>query len=399
MSPSEARPGTTRAIWIAAVVVLAVVGVAWGLHARKPAPPAFATQAVDRGPIAAKVTATGTLSALVTVQVGSQVSGRIQQLYVDYNSPVHQGELLARIDPQLFQAALKQAQANAIAAGAALTKARVQAADAQLQANRNIALAKQGFVAQGDRDTAVANAATARAQVTAAEASVTQARAALNQAQVNLAYTRIVSPIDGVVISRNVDVGQTVAASFQAPVLFVLAQDLRKLQVDTSVAEADIGKLKAGMPATFEVDAYPGETFSGTVRQVRNAATTTQNVVTYDAVIDVQNPDLKLKPGMTANVTFVVAKDDQALRVPNTALRFTPSHMQRAPVTLPPGVRQVWVLGAKHPHPVRVKTGITDGHNTQILSGKLQPGDQVIVGEGGPQGPDGARGRRRGMFF
>ncbi|HEY9724417.1 MAG TPA: efflux RND transporter periplasmic adaptor subunit [Oscillatoriaceae cyanobacterium] len=402
MSPKEARPGRARAIWIGAVLVLAVVGIVWGTITHRPAPPSFDTQPVDRGPIAAKVTATGTLSALVTVQVGSQVSGRIQALYADYNSQVHKGELLARIDPQLFDAALKQAQANAIAAQASLTKARVQYADAELQANRDIQLAKQGFVAAGDRDTAVANAATARAQVTAAEASVSQAQASLNQAQVNLAYTRILSPIDGVVISRSVDVGQTVAASFQAPVLFTLAQDLRKLQVDTSVAEADIGKLRPGMPASFQVDAYPGQEFKGTVRQVRNAATTTQNVVTYDAVIDVSNPDLRLKPGMTANVTFVVAQDAKALRVPNTALRFTPSRLHRKPMTLPPDTRLVWVLDGKRPHPVKVKTGITDGQNTQIVSGDLQEGQQVIVGEGAPGAAGGQGGQRRGgrrMFF
>ncbi|MCI0659011.1 MAG: efflux RND transporter periplasmic adaptor subunit, partial [Acidobacteria bacterium] len=284
----------------------------------------YETAKVDRGRIIAKVTATGTLSPLVTVQVGSQVSGRILALYVDFNSPVKKGEVIARIDPQFFQAEVQQAKVNLSAARGNLTKARAQAKDSQLQYERAEALAKQNLVAQADLDTAKATAEGAHATVTASEGAVEQARASLNQTEINLAYTTIVSPTDGMVISRNVDVGQTVAASLQAPTLFSIAEDLRKIQVDSSVAEADVGKLRPGMEASFFVDAYPSERFTGTVRQIRNAPQTVQNVVTYDAVLDVSNPDMKLKPGMTANITFITSERDDVLRVPNSALRFRP---------------------------------------------------------------------------
>ncbi|HEY6098021.1 MAG TPA: efflux RND transporter periplasmic adaptor subunit, partial [Anaeromyxobacter sp.] len=281
-------------------VLAAALGVwRWGAGSRGGAL-SFETARVDRGRIVAKVTATGTLSALVTVQVGSQVSGRIASLDADFNSPVRKGQVIARIDPQLFQAAVEQARANAVAAQGNLAKAKAQALDAERQLERARTLAERRLVAPADLDTAQAGADAAKASVQAAEGTLAQARAGLNQAEVNLAFTRIVSPTDGVVISRNVDVGQTVAASLQAPTLFVIAEDLGKMQVDTSVAEADVGRLQAGMPASFTVDAFPGEVFRGTVRQVRNAPQTVQNVVTYDAVVDVSNPDLKLKPGMTA---------------------------------------------------------------------------------------------------
>ena len=285
-------------------------------------------QAGDRqagqGRLVAKVTATGTLSALVTVQVGSQVSGRIAELHADFNSEVKKGQLIAKIDPQLFQAAVEQARANLVAAQGNLAKAKAQAVDAQRQAERARALAAKKLIAQADVDTAQSNADAAAAGVQAAEGQVAQARAALNQAQVNLAYTDILSPTNGMVISRNVDVGQTVAASLQAPTLFVIAEDLTKMQVDTSVAEADVGRLRGRHGGHLHRRRLPAEVFHGKVRQIRNAPQTVQNVVTYDAVIDVDNPELKLKPGMTANVTFVYAEKDDVLRVPNAALRFKP---------------------------------------------------------------------------
>src|SRR5919197_1886315 len=286
--------------------------------------PRFVTAAVDRGRISARVTATGTVSALVTVQVGSQVSGRIKSIDVDFNSPVKKGQLLATIDPQLFEAALSQARANATIASGDLAAAKVKVADAQRQYDRAHSLADRTLIAQADLDAAQVAIESARTAVTSAEGRVALNRAQLQQAQINLAYAQIYSPIDGVVISRNVDVGQTVAASLQAPTLFVLAEDLRKMQIDTSVAEADIGKLSPGMHAVFTVDAYPNERFTGSVRQIRNSPQTVQNVVTYDAVIDVDNAELKLKPGMTANVTFVYAEKDAVLKVPNAALRFRP---------------------------------------------------------------------------
>src|SRR5690242_2777614 len=314
-----------RALIIGAIALTAAGGgvFAWTRNA-KPAAPKFETVKVDQGRIVARVTATGTLSALVTVQVGSQVSGRIQQLFADFNSQVKKGQVIAKIDPELFKAAVEQAKANYTAAKGNLEKAQAQAVDADRQYERAKALAEKQLIATADRDTAESTAAAARAQVAASQGAVAQANASMHQAEVNLEYSTIKSPIDGVVISRSVDVGQTVAASLQAPTLFTIAEDLGKMQVDTSVAEADVGKLRPDMPATFLVDAYPQERFRGRVRQIRNAPQTVQNVVTYDAVIDVDNPDLKLKPGMTANVTFVFAEKNDVVRVPNAALRFRP---------------------------------------------------------------------------
>jgi HlyD family secretion protein len=363
------------------------------------------------------VTATGTLSALVTVQVGSQVSGRVQQLFVDFNSPVHKGQLIAKIDPQLFQAALEQARANYAAAEGTLVKAKVQAAQAELDFKRQAGLVERKLVAQADFDTARTNLEAAKAQIAVNQGNLQQAKAALNQAKVNLAYTSIVSPTDGVVISRSVDVGQTVAASLSAPTIFVIAEDLRKMQVDTSVAEADVGKLSAGMDATFVVDAYPGERFKGKVRQIRNAAQTVQNVVTYDAVIDVDNSDMKLRPGMTANVNFVFANRENVLRIPNSTLRFRVSPDVFAALKMDPKKarggngddaaalageakagagrarggsgagasdeapdrKTVWVLAANMPRPARIKVGASDGSKTEVVDGPLAEGDLVIT--------------------
>jgi HlyD family secretion protein len=315
-----------------------------------------------------------------------------------------------------------------VAAQGNLAKARAQAVDAQRQAERARSLAEKKLIAQADADTASSNADAMAAGVQAAEGQVAQTRAALNSAEVNLAYTSILSPTNGVVISRNVDVGQTVAASLSAPTLFVIAEDLAKMQVDTSVAEADVGRLAGGMDAQFTVDAYPSEVFRGKVRQIRNAPQTVQNVVTYDAVIDVENGDLKLRPGMTANVTFIYAQKDDVLRVPNAALRFRPppgmlpegagrsSGAARAeggerPAGGPPargggkggeaGVeapdrRTVWTLKDDRPAPTRVKTGISDGSFTEVVEGTLQAGDVVITDAVGP--PSGfAAAMRRGL--
>jgi HlyD family secretion protein len=346
------------------------------------------TARVDRGKIVARVTATGTLSALVTVQVGSQVSGRVQSLHADFNTAVRKGQVVAEIDPRMFRAAVEQAQANLIGARGNLEKARVQSAQSILDWKRAKMLRDGKLNAVADLDLAQANRDAAAAQVIAADGAVAQARAALHQAQLNLEYTRIVSPTNGVVISRNVDVGQTVAATLAAPTLFVIAEDLRAMQVDTSVAEADIGKLRPGMEATFSVDAYPGERFRGVVRQLRNAPQTVQNVVTYDAVIDVANPDLRLKPGMTANVSFVYAEKSNVVRVPNAALRF------RAPPTWPApaerreqtDLRTVWLTRAGKPAAVQVRIGIGDGTSTELVEGGLAVGDALITDAGGGSG-------------
>ncbi len=399
-------------LWLAVALFVIVGGYAYlrVRQAKASAKVSYETTKVDRGRIVAKVTASGTLSAIVTVQVGSQVSGRIAALYADYNSSVHKGELIAKIDPQLFDAAVKQARANLVAAQGNLAKAQAQAIDAERQYRRNQTLAARKLIAQADLDTSQATYDADKAAVDAAAGGVEQAKAQLNSAEVNLAYTDIISPTDGTVIARNVDVGQTVAASLQAPTLFLIAEDLRKMQVDTSVAEADIGKIETGMKASFTVDAYPNDQFVGTVRQVRKNPQTVQNVVTYDAVIDVSNPELRLMPGMTANCTFVWAERDDALRIPNAAMRFRPSPQVIARLSggAPTGQRgrgpnaeaaqaggapragqsadkadpsrhTVWVLRNGKPQHVAIRTGVSDGSLTEVSEGNLSEGDLVIT--------------------
>jgi len=408
------RANLKTSVWIGALLALggAVYGTRqWSASSASDKPALYQTTAIDRGPIVAKVTASGTLSALVTVQIGSQVSGRIREILVDFNSVVKKGQVIARLDPQLLKATLEQARANYDAAQAELLKANVQQKDAERQLGRARSLNEQRLTAQADFDTAQANADVAVAAVAAAGGRVAQTRAAWHQAQVNLDYATITSPIDGVVISRSVDVGQTVTASLQTPTLFVIAEDLRKMQVDTSVAEADVGKLEAGMTAYFTVDAFPNERFEGKVRQIRNAATTVQNVVTYDAVIDVQNPELKLRPGMTANVTFVYADQRDALRTVNAALRFKPSPEMLTPGTKPADAakpaahgrrdaagssRTLWVLRNNTPQQVSVKLGITDGAHTQLLDSNLREGDLVITDVAGSSGAARSGGGQRG---
>ena len=391
-------------ILLAVVVVAAAFGIwRWQADSGKPKLQ-FETSKLEKGKIVAKVTASGTLSAIVTVQVGSQVSGRIAALYADFNSPVKKGQLIAKIDPPLFQASVDQARANLAASQGNLAKAKVQAVDARRQYQRQKELAARQLNAQADLDTAQANADVADAQVTAGEGTVAQTRAALQSAEVNLAYTNILSPTSGTVISRNVDVGQTVAASLQAPTIFVIAEDLAKMQVDTSVAEADVGRLRAGMPASFTVDAYPGETFRGQVRQIRNAPQTVQNVVTYDAVIDVDNPEFKLKPGMTANVTFVYAEKDDVLKVPNSALRFRPPPAllgdgKGGGAGVRPGAperRTVWTLTNDRPEAKKIKTGISDGSFTEIAEGDIKAGELVITDALGAGSPN-LQNLRRGL--
>jgi HlyD family secretion protein len=415
-----------RNLILAALLILIVAaGGYWYYRAgTKQSPVHYETATVARGLIVAKVTATGSLSALVTVQVGSQVSGRIGRLYVDFNSLVKKGQILAKIDPQLFEAALEQARANYIAAQANLSKAQVQAIDAERQYVRAKSLQEKHVLAQADLDTAQATSDAAKAQVEADAGAVEQARAELHQAQINLGYATIVSPIDGIVISRNVDVGQTVAASLQAPTLFTIAEDLRRIQVDTSVAEADIGRLNDNTKATFTVDAYPGERFTGTVRQIRNSPQVQQNVVTYDAVIDVDNSDLKLRPGMTANVTFVYATKKDVLKIPNAALRFRPpagmGHANGAsggnagasgggPTATPvkpnretdPNQRTIWVLRGGVPQPVAVRIGISDGSFSMVENDGIHEGDLVVTdmtGGGGASSFGGGGGGMRRFF-
>jgi HlyD family secretion protein len=429
--------------------------------------PKYRTAAVERGPLTASVSATGSLNAVVTVQVGSQVSGQIRELYVDFNSPVKRGQLIARIDPSSFEAKVNQAiadvesaRANVLNQDAALEKARadvdnmralvatarantakaqVAVVDTRRNLERTEGLLRRELIAQSDKDaaqtaydsavaqveanraqeraaesnlrSASASARVAEAQLQAARATLRQKEAIHRQAEVDLAYTYIRAPVDGVVVSRNVDVGQTVAASLQAPVLFTIAQDLSRMRVDASVDEADIGRVRVGQRATFTVDSFPTRRFSGEVDQIRKAAVTVQNVVTYTVVINVDNAEQTLLPGMTANVQIVTDRRPAVLKAPNAALRFKPpagegeetaddprqGAVRRSgpagggagrgpaggnrPGQGGPASGRVWVLDAKgKPAAVALTLGITDGSWTEVIAGDVTQGTPVIVG-------------------
>jgi HlyD family secretion protein len=363
---------------------------------------------VERGDVVGRVTATGALSALVTVQVGSQVSGRISNLYADFGQRVTKGQVVARLDPQLFQAALEQARANRDAAVGTLHESITKADNAKKQLARAQELKSKNQIAAAEFDSADLQAASLAAAVDTARGDLEQARANLHQATVNLGYATV--------ISRNVDVGQTVAASLQAPTLYTIAEDLGKMQVHAAVSEADVGRLAPQMPATFVVDAYPDERFKGVIRQIRDAPQTLQNVVTYDAVIDVDNPDHRLKPGMTANVTFVYAAHKGVLRIPSAALRFLPppellaesglaapskKHKKDKPKDRPvagartggdrarqagddaadgPGPRRtVWAVRNERLVAVPIEVGVADGSNVEVRAGELAEGDLVVT--------------------
>ena len=340
--------------------------------------PRFLTASVTRGDIVESVEATGTLEAVTTVQVGTQVSGTIKTLRADFNSRVRKGEVVAELEPSLFQTQVDQARATVTRLEADVERARVDVDDTQVKLRRANELWDKQLIAQTDLETAQASARQAEAALKAAQAQVAQARASLSQAQVNIEHTIIRAPIDGVVISRNVDVGQTVAASMSAPTLFVIANDLSRMRVSASVDESDIGRVRAGQAVSFKVDAYPNETFTGKVSQVRLQPVTEQNVVSYVTIIDVPNPGLKLKPGMTANVTVEIARADDVLRVPNAALRFRAS---------PERGSRVWTMGSEgQPRPVSVRTGLSDGTATAILDGALAANDEVVTGVPVPAG-------------
>jgi len=381
------------------IVIAGILGVAIFLLLRgKGKEIRFRTERVVRGDIVQTVTATGTVNPVSTVLVGTQVSGTIKQIYVDFNSPVKKGQVVAQIDPAIFEAQVEQAKANLFSAKANLQKAEASLIDAKRTMERNRELFSRNLIAKSDLDTAETNYETAKAQVDAAKAQVLQTEAALKYAETNLRYTRILSPVDGIVVSRNVDVGQTVAASFQTPTLFNIAQDLTKMQIDTNVAEADIGRVKIGQDVEFTVDAYPDMIFKGVVLQVRNAPITVQNVVTYDVVIKVDNPELRLKPGMTANVSIIIDRKTDVLRIPNAALRFRPSGLDKGRAQNSSARQKegpsVWLLQDGKPRNIRIKTGISDGSYTECVSGDIREGQEVIVeeivkGKGGqaPAGP------------
>jgi HlyD family secretion protein len=351
------------------------------LFACKADTPSYRTEPVTRGDIQAAVTATGTVNAVTTVQVGTQVSGTIRTLYVDFNSRVKKGQLIAQIDPSTFEAQVQQAEANLHSAQANLDKSNTALVDAKRTFDRNKELYAKNLVPKSDLDTAETNYESAKAQVNSSKAQIEQTKASLDFARQNLSYTKIVSPVDGVVISRNVDVGQTVAASFQTPTLFTIAQDLTKMQIDTNVAESDIGVVKVGQDVEFSVDAYPDTVFTGKVWQIRQAPITVQNVVTYDVVIQVNNRDLKLMPGMTANVSIIIMTRNDVIRITNAALRFRFSE-RPAGAAANSGEKKgpaVWVLENGKPRRVSATPGISDGTYTEIVSGDLKEGQQLIV--------------------
>ncbi|MBS2024171.1 MAG: efflux RND transporter periplasmic adaptor subunit [Deltaproteobacteria bacterium] len=373
----------SRRVVLEIVLALAVGGLVFGVArlrgSSRTAQFQFERTQVTRGPIQARVTASGTVNPLVTVQVGTQVSGTVLTLGADFNTQVKRGQMIARIDPRLFRTAVEQARANQASAQAGVDKAVAQLADARRFASRQASLLSQRLISQADSDSADTAARVAEAQLEAARAARAQTQAALDQARLNLAFTTIVSPIDGVVITRNVDVGQTVAASFASPTLFLIGRDLREMAVDTNIPEADVGRLAPGMAASFTVDAYPGETFRGAIREVRNSPQTIQSVVTYDAVIDVANPALKLKPGMTANLSVVYADRRDVVRIPNAALRFRPPAAWLAGVPTVPERRLVWVLRGEVPQAVSIRTGVSDGTVTELVEGNVAPGDQLVT--------------------
>jgi HlyD family secretion protein len=333
--------------------------------------PQFVTAAVSRGSVVETVEATGTLEAVTTVQVGSQVSGTIESLHADFNSAVRKGQVIARLDPSVMQAQVEQAQASVLRLQADVERARIEVADTQNKLRRARELMEKGLIPATDLETAETTALQAQASLKAAQAQVAQSMASLNQNRVNLSHTVIKAPVDGIVISRSVDVGQTVAASMSAPELFKIAKDMTRMQVNASIDEADIGRITPGQKVEFVVDAYPNERFTGTVSQVRLNPVVAQNVVSYVTIIDVPNRDLKLKPGMTATVTVEVARADDVIKVPNAALRFRASRDAGA---------RVWTLQDGQIRPVRVKTGISDGTTTAITDGQLADGAQIVTG-------------------
>jgi HlyD family secretion protein len=432
--------------WLIATATIIAMGVFVAFQFKGQDKPQYFTGKVDRGDIREVVEATGTINAVITVQVGSQVSGTITHLYVDFNSRVKTGQVVAQIDPPLFQGALLQgradlanAQANVASAKANLEKAKATEIQTKADLERAVGLAKDSVMSQqqldlakANHDSAVATVSSAAAQVTQAIAQEQQKQAALTVAQTNLNYTTIHAPIDGTVIARNVDVGQTVAASLQAPTLFTIAQDLTKMQVYASTDESDVGMIKKGQVVTFKVDAFPRDTFTGRVSQIRMNATTVQNVVTYNTVIDFDNPELKLFPGMTAYITIPVASASNAVRVPNGALRYKPDlkaeeiralyqkyglddnattsiasessgsgvagKRDRAHAAVPqPSETEteqgktprldVAVLWKLHPdqtlEPVKIRTGITDHTVTEVaevINGELKQGEELVTG-------------------
>ncbi len=336
----------------------------------------YITEPLEKRTITQIVEASGTINPVQTVSIGSQVSGQISAIYVDYNSEVKKGQLLAEIDTSLFEAQVNQAKASIDNARANLSKIQATAANDKLTLTRYRNLYKKGFIAKSELDLAESTYSADLAQINAARAQINQALASYSTAESNLRYTKIVSPVDGVVISRAIDVGQTVAASFQTPELFSVAQDLTKMQIEASVSEADIGKVKKEQNVEYTLDGYPDETFKGKVTQVRISPTTVSNVVTYSVIIDVENEDMKLIPGMIANVSIITSKKEDILCAKNAALKFTPNTDGKGEKFDKQGI---WILADGKPERVEIETGVNDDSYTEIISNTLKDGDKVII--------------------
>ena len=393
-SPSQSAPASVRSLagsrrrWVVIAVLLlaATFGAAWWGMRGTPTV-RYVTVQAKRGAIAQTVTATGTVNPELTIIVGTYVSGVIQQLYCDYNTQVKAGQVCAKIDPRPYQTIVNQDKANLAVARAQLAKDMANLTYTKLNYERNRRLAERQSVSQDAADVAKNAFDQAQAQVGLDQATIEQRQAELDAAEVNLGYTNIISPVDGTVVSRNVTQGQTVAASFQTPTLFLIATDLTRMQVDTNVSESDIGGVRDGDKATFTVDAFPKRVFKGTVTQVRQSPQTVQNVVTFDVVVSVDNRDLALKPGMTASTRVVVEQRDNVLRVPKQALRYAPEGPPNpiASQAIGPSVTgeefRIWVLREGRPVPLPVVLGLEDESFTEILKGELGPDDQVIIAE------------------
>ncbi len=378
---------------IGVIILIIFVFIAFFIFKGSKKLPKFKTESIISGEISQTVTASGTVNPVTSISVGTQVSGTIKKLYVDFNSPVKKGQLLAEIDPSLFEAQVAQTRANLYSAQANLQKIKSIVVNDEKTYKRNKELYSKNFISRSDVDLAEATYNSGKAQINAANAQIAQASAALQNNLTNLRYTKIISPVNGIVVTRNIDVGQTVAASFQTPTLFLVAQDLTQMYIYTSVSEADIGKIKLGQDVEYTLDGYPDSIFKGKVKQIRISPTTVQNVVTYDVVISVNNKDYILKPGMTANVSIITAKKKNILLVPNASLRFTPNFGDDAPKYKTQGI---WILVKEKPERINVKTGISDGINTEIISDKLKKGDLVIT-QIAEKSKKSANNRPRGM--
>jgi HlyD family secretion protein len=368
-----------------AILVVVGVGTAWWYFSANGSV-RYATAAVSRGAVMRTVTATGTVNPVLTIIVGSYVSGVIQEINCDYNTQVKKGQVCAKIDPRPYQTVVDQGKANLAQAQAQLAKDQANLDYAQLNYDRNARLAQTNAISKDTYDNSKNALDQAQAQIGVDQATIAQRQAALEAAQVNLSYTDIVSPVDGTVVSRNVTIGQTVAASFQTPTLFLIATDLTKMQVDTNVSESDIGGIKDGDKVLFTVDAFPKRTFQGVVSQVRQSPQNIQNVVTYDVVVSVDNNDLSLKPGMTAASRIVTAERQDVLRVPSQALRYAPGGLKAAaagnrPTKAPSNQGTVYALRDGKPVRIAVTIGLDDDSHAEIVKGDLQPGEQVIITE------------------